>query len=230
MTQIFDVDFATGYTDGDLNGQNSWNAQGPWDIAGGEAEHTGTFSRARLTGTTGFRAEIGDVISITLSGLSLAGDGNYAFGAAPTPEHSGAQTPAIREELGLSGMALTFGGASVATYMAGDDFDLTLELTRTGADTWTGATSITYSGSTTSGAAAPTNLAGSNGASMGLTAGAWMDADPANDLFFGMRGTSNPNGVLNIDGVALEVSAVPEPSSIALFLLGAGFAGTRRRR
>lgn len=235
---IFSSDFGDGTFSGttaapeNLGGQNGWEGQGNWDIIDGNAVLNGSFQRARLP--SGFTAAVGDSVIINLEDFSTTGDGtNYSFGFASSPEHTGAQMPQVRASSTLSGTTLTFGGASDPNYDAGDLLDVQLSFLRTSGG-WSVSSTITNTtdGMMYSGSATPDNLTGNTGANVGLTVTEYLDADPGNVAFFGMRGIGNAGSSnLTLGGVSLEtVTAVPEPNAIAMLAFSGIAIAFRRRR
>lgn len=231
---VFNDSFA-GSADGPLTGGAPlWEGQAHWNIAGGMVTNSNSWQRARRFG--GFRAEVGESVKITLSGLSMTGTGNgadnFAFGFQKTNEHTGIEAPQVRAGLNFGGTSLTVGGATDTGYNSGDIVDVMLTFERTGADAWSLSSMINNltDGTMFSGSATPDNL---GGMATPETVGQWMDADGANQILYGMRGLNNGSNVntLAISGIALDViQPIPEPSAAIVFCaIGFGLI-TRRRK
>lgn len=197
-------------------------------------ETTGT-SYSRAERFASFAPAVGESVEVTLTGLVLDGaglgaTGMYAFGIANEPEHTGANTPQVQAQLSYDDVNLSIGGASIPytsadtttdpeNPVAGDSVNIRILYTRLETGSWSLYTTIdnvTTGGSITGvTVGADANSTGNIGDGAGLTVSEYLDADPANNVQFGMRGVTGPGGpTMEIEGIAVSLFAAPIPDPL----------------
>ena len=193
--EIFTANFCD-FVDGALGGQDGFEAQAPWTIAGGMATVTSNFSRARKAGAA-FLLNVDETVSIQ-SEMSFTGTPDapviFEMGMSKTNEHTGAVIPQVGAAVTWSGTDLSFGGATDTGYDSGDVIQVDFRFTRTaGVDTWMLETTIDNitDGTSFTGSEMPTDLPGSVSAE---TAWGWMDG--GGEVLFGMSTKNNTGGVV----------------------------------
>ena len=118
---LYETDFST-FADGMLEGQDGWNAQPLWEVAGGMTTNTGSWQRAKQAGAP-FTMQPGDVVRMTVE-FSLTGDATNTevarFGFAKSNETPGQNTPQVFAGVNWNGTELSIGGATDDAYDSGD--------------------------------------------------------------------------------------------------------------
>lgn len=250
-SQATTIQFTTseGYTNGDLNGQNSWNANTEWDVANaaglGNAQTTSNSAGATLglpaiTLTSGqsvtLSANFQFIGSYTAGGQGAANRNFFGLGISrSTTAYGGADT--AEATMGLLGNgdaagtsaytllnnygAMT-GMTTINGFNTGDVFQIDYTLTL-GANA--GASSYT---------AQITNLTDSLSTALGTKSG--LDANVYDALtttggFAYFRTSFDMTAVTGVTSAQMNsYTVIPEPSSIALVGLGLAALISRRRR
>ena len=131
-------DFST-FADGDLEGQDGWNAQPSWQVSGGVAQNSGSWARAKQI--NGFNMQPNDVVRLTinfsLTGTPGTGNELARFGFGRDDETPGQNTPAVFAGVTWNGTTLSIGGATDDNYDPGDEIEAVLTFTRlASANSW----------------------------------------------------------------------------------------------
>ena len=127
---LYDGDFST-FADGDLAGQDGWEAQLPWQVVGGVVTNSSSFTRARHLASP-FAMQPGDVVRYT-SEMSFSGTPNGTefarLGLSKNNEHTGANMPQVFAGVQWSGSNLSVGGVTDTGYDSGDVIQIEITIT-----------------------------------------------------------------------------------------------------
>lgn len=128
---LYEADFSS-FADGDLEGQDGWNSQLQWQVAGGVVQNSSSWTRAKQI--TGFNMQPNDVVRLTvnfsLNGMPGTGNELARFGFGKDNETPGQNTPAVFAGVTWNGTTLSIGGATDNNYDPGDEIEAALTFTR----------------------------------------------------------------------------------------------------